>query len=193
MAVEQLGNAEIAKKQKTGILHAYNPKTREWCILSDGWERFIFTADMCDSKKGVNWEILFSGLIKGDVVSFTPWEWDECDLAKKISFISHINTESLTTQVKDDFTITMESLENMWAQESGTIKVLRIKDNDGFGFIAKDNWEDVFFHSNKCIGGFKGFNSIYKKKKKGDKNIRVTFNVLNSQRGPLAFNVSIAK
>lgn len=193
MTVEQLGNAEIAKKQKTGILHAYNPSTREWCLLSDWWARFIFTADMCDSKKGVNWEILFSSLIKGDVVSFVPWEWDEDDKAKKISFISHINTESLTTQVKDDFTITMESLETMWAQESGTIKVLRIKEDKGFGFITKDNWEDAFFHSANCIGGFKEFNSIYKKRKKGDKDIRVTFNVLNSQRGPLAFNVSMAK
>jgi hypothetical protein len=35
MAVELLRNAEIAKTQKTGILHAFNPSTKEWCILSD--------------------------------------------------------------------------------------------------------------------------------------------------------------
>jgi len=193
MTVELLRNAEKAKTQKTGILHAFNPKTKEWCILSDGWERFIFTADMCDSKKGVNWEILFSGLVKGDVVSFTPWEWAEYDIAKKVDFISHINVESLTTQVKDNFAVSMESLETMWIQESGTIKVLRIKEDNGFGFINTDDWKDIFFHSTKCVGGFRKFMDIYKKRKKGDKNIRVTFNVLNSQRGPMAFNVSIAK
>lgn len=193
MAVELLRNAEIAKTQKTGILHAFNPSTKEWCILSDWWERFIFTADMCDSKKGVNWEILFSGLIKGDVVSFTPWEWAEYDIAKKVDFISHINVESLTTQVNDNFAVSMESLETMWIQESGTIKVLRLKEDYGFGFIAKDNWEDIFFHSTKCTGWFREFMDIYNKRKSWDKNIKVTFNVLNWQRGPMAFNVSIAK
>jgi hypothetical protein len=34
---------------------------------------------------------------------------------------------------------------------------------------------------------------IYNKRKSWDKNIKVTFNVLNWQRGPMAFNVSIAK
>ncbi|MCK9272238.1 cold shock domain-containing protein [Candidatus Gracilibacteria bacterium] len=81
----------------------------------------------------------------------------------------------------------------MGIQESGTIKVLRLKEDYGFGFIAKDNGEDIFFHSTKCTGGFREFMDIYNKRKSGDKNIKVTFNVLNGQRGPMAFNVSIAK
>jgi CspA family cold shock protein len=64
----------------------------------------------------------------------------------------------------------------------GTIKTLRA--DKGFGFIAREGEaKDLFFHSNDLSGV--SFNEL----KEGD---TVTFEVVDSQKGPNAKNVSRA-
>jgi CspA family cold shock protein len=62
----------------------------------------------------------------------------------------------------------------------GTIKTLTEK---GFGFISRENEEkDLFFHSNELKG------VTYGELKVGDK---VTFEVIQGEKGPAATNVSL--
>ncbi len=60
----------------------------------------------------------------------------------------------------------------------GTIKTLTER---GFGFIARDGEEDIFFHSNDLVDV--RFDDL----KVGDK---VTFEVTTSNKGPKAVDVS---
>jgi len=63
----------------------------------------------------------------------------------------------------------------------GTIKTLTEK---GFGFISRENEEkDLFFHSNELKG------VTYGELKVGDK---VTFEVIQGEKGPAATGVSLA-
>jgi len=60
----------------------------------------------------------------------------------------------------------------------GTVKWFN--DSKGFGFIAQDGGKDVFVHHSAIQG--EGFKSL----KEGD---RVTFDVVDGQKGPAAANV----
>ncbi len=61
----------------------------------------------------------------------------------------------------------------------GTIKTLNQR---GFGFIAREGEEDLFFHSNDLVDA--NFNDL----KEGEK---VSFEVASSNKGPKATNVTL--
>lgn len=62
--------------------------------------------------------------------------------------------------------------------ETGTVKWFNAE--KGFGFIQRENGEDVFVHFSAIQG--EGFKSL-------DEGQRVEFNVVKGQRGPQAENV----
>lgn len=64
---------------------------------------------------------------------------------------------------------------------TGTVKWF--SDRKGFGFIQQDDGPDVFVHHTEILGT--GFKTLYE----GD---RVTFEVVQDQKGPAAKNVSKA-
>jgi CspA family cold shock protein len=64
-----------------------------------------------------------------------------------------------------------------------TGKVKWFSDRKGFGFIQQDDGPDVFVHHTEILGT--GFKTLYE----GD---RVTFEVVQDQKGPAAKNVSKA-
>jgi len=64
---------------------------------------------------------------------------------------------------------------------TGTVK--RFSDRKGFGFIQQDDGPDVFVHHTEILGT--GFKTLYE----GD---RVTFEIVQDQKGPAAKNVSKA-
>lgn len=64
---------------------------------------------------------------------------------------------------------------------TGTVKWF--SDRKGFGFIQQDDGPDVFVHHTEILGT--GFKTLYE----GD---RVTFEIVQDQKGPAAKNVSKA-
>ncbi|MCZ8513890.1 cold-shock protein [Paenibacillus filicis] len=62
--------------------------------------------------------------------------------------------------------------------ETGTVKWFNAE--KGFGFIQRENGDDVFVHFSAIQG--EGFKSL-------DEGQRVQFNVVKGQRGPQAENV----
>jgi CspA family cold shock protein len=62
--------------------------------------------------------------------------------------------------------------------ETGTVKWFNAE--KGFGFIERENGEDVFVHFSAIQGD--GFKSL-------DEGQRIEFNVVKGQRGPQAENV----
>ncbi|MFE5321869.1 cold-shock protein [Paenibacillus sp. NPDC056579] len=62
--------------------------------------------------------------------------------------------------------------------ETGTVKWFNAE--KGFGFIQRENGDDVFVHFSAIQG--EGFKSL-------DEGQRVEFNVVKGQRGPQAENV----
>jgi CspA family cold shock protein len=62
--------------------------------------------------------------------------------------------------------------------ETGTVKWFNAE--KGYGFIQRENGEDVFVHFSAIQG--EGFKSL-------DEGQRVEFNVVKGQRGPQAENV----
>lgn len=189
-------SVEAIKSRGTGILFAFSEKTREWCIYGDNDNishgKFAFTADMCPSTDGDNGEAVFNSLHKGDRVSFVPGEDDR---AKEIVVVSQISSEEVAHQVKEEFRIAMEQMsrpiEAMGPPMSGTIKTMQRTGETGFGFITPtDGNKSVFFESSTCTGGWSTFNDIFEKYEDGAE-IKVTFNVQDSPKGPGALNVAI--
>ncbi|MEO8401916.1 MAG: cold-shock protein [Gammaproteobacteria bacterium] len=68
----------------------------------------------------------------------------------------------------------------MSAQETGTVKWFN--SSKGFGFISRDNGEDVFVHFRAIIG--EGYRSL-------EEGQRVRFTVTQGQKGPQAENVIV--
>jgi CspA family cold shock protein len=68
----------------------------------------------------------------------------------------------------------------MSAQETGTVKWFN--NTKGYGFISRDNGEDVFVHFRAIVSD--GYRSL----KEGQ---RVKFNVTQGQKGPQAENVIV--
>ena len=66
----------------------------------------------------------------------------------------------------------------MAAQETGTVKCFN--SSKGFGFISRENGEDVFVHFRAIIG--EGYRSLVEGQ-------RVKFTVTQGQKGPQAENV----
>ncbi|EKD53811.1 MAG: hypothetical protein ACD_60C00149G0010 [uncultured bacterium] len=66
----------------------------------------------------------------------------------------------------------------MAAQETGTVKWFN--SSKGFGFISRENGEDVFVHFRAIIG--EGYRSLVEGQ-------RVKFTVTQGQKGPQAENV----
>ncbi|PZE22150.1 cold-shock protein [Paenibacillus xerothermodurans] len=62
--------------------------------------------------------------------------------------------------------------------ETGTVKWFNAE--KGYGFIERENGEDVFVHFSAIMG--EGFKTL-------DEGQRVQFNVVDGQRGPQAENV----
>lgn len=143
---------------------------------------------MCQSINGDNGETVFNSLLKGDEISYVL-EYGEI---KDVALVSHMDTEVLAAQVRNTFDAAMEPIEAMGSQISGTIKVMKMTGDRGFGFITpiEKGYKDVFFHSDTCMGGFAEFQAIYKREQNGEE-IKVTFNVQDSPKGPMALNVAI--
>ncbi len=177
---------ETGNTLKTGILHTFNTKTGEWCILSDGWERFVFKDDLAQLIEDSTWKNRFSTcLSKGDKVSFVRGEGAEYDVAKKVGLISHTDipqvVENFSTQTREFLDVIV------WPQIWGRIKTMknRIDEDSGFWFIIPDDGgKDVFFHSDSCKGGFEEFKTF-------GINMRLVFNVQESPKGRIARNVTI--
>ena len=68
------------------------------------------------------------------------------------------------------------------AYENGTVKWFN--SSKGFGFIARDEGEDVFVHFRAIIGD--GFRTL-------EEGQRVKFTVTQGQKGPQAENVSVVE
>jgi CspA family cold shock protein len=67
------------------------------------------------------------------------------------------------------------------AQETGTVKWF--DDAKGFGFITRESGPDVFAHFKQITG--EGFKSL-------TEGQRVSFNVVQGQKGPQAENITAA-
>ncbi len=67
------------------------------------------------------------------------------------------------------------------AQETGTVKWF--DDAKGFGFITRESGPDVFAHFKQITG--EGFKSLAEGQ-------RVSFNVVQGQKGPQAENITAA-
>ena len=74
----------------------------------------------------------------------------------------------------------LKRLISMSAQETGIVKWFN--NTKGFGFISRDNGEDVFVHFRAIVGD--GYRSL-------TEGQRVKFNVTQGQKGPQAENVVI--
>ncbi len=64
-------------------------------------------------------------------------------------------------------------------------KIKTISKQRGFGFIRKENGEDVFFHRSALLNGINFFNL-----REGD---RVEFDFKESEKGPRAENIILAE
>ena len=69
---------------------------------------------------------------------------------------------------------------SMSAQETGIVKWFN--NTKGFGFISRENGEDVFVHFRAIVG--EGYRSL-------TEGQRVKFNVTQGQKGPQAENVVV--
>ena len=67
-------------------------------------------------------------------------------------------------------------------QEQGTVKWFNTE--KGYGFIERDNGQDVFVHYSAILGD--GFKNL-------EEGQRVTFEVTQGQKGPQAANVSVIR
>jgi len=182
-------NTEVVQPQKTGILHAFNPGTREWCVLVDGGERLIFTADACLPVGNDSKDVVFNNLVKGDEISFNRGEGAEWDKIRNVAFVSSMDTDVLTTRVQNNFTTAIDAVETMEPKISGTIRTMRIfsnptpdKDAITKGLIiptdpANGGKPIEFFHVT-CIGGFSTFEALHKRDEGGEK-IKVTYNIID--------------
>jgi CspA family cold shock protein len=63
-------------------------------------------------------------------------------------------------------------------------KVKWFNDSKGFGFIERDGEKDVFVHYSAIVG--EGFKTL-------PEGAQVEFELLETERGPQAANVSVAK
>ncbi len=68
----------------------------------------------------------------------------------------------------------------MAERETGTVKWFN--NTKGYGFIARDNGEDVFVHYSAIQGG--GYRTL-------EEGQRVEFTVVEDQKGPRAQDVSV--
>jgi len=68
------------------------------------------------------------------------------------------------------------------AREKGTVKWFN--NSKGFGFIQRDQGEDVFVHFRAIVG--EGYRSL-------EEGQRVEFNVTQGQKGPQAEEVSVVE
>lgn len=116
------------------------------------------------------------------------------DWLTNVGETEHKSIGACDAQVKDTSSVVRDSLEAMGPIMNGKIKVMTMQGNSNgnriYWFITPTEGDiDFYFYIDKWHPEFE---NISDRLENGEKP-EVTFNVQNSQKGPMAVNVTVAK